>query len=47
MRLKDDVAWFWEERADSSKMCLEEKEVLFLLYYIDKNWHYFTKEYLK
>ena len=47
MRLKHDVAWLWEEQADSSNMCLEGKEVLLMLYYIDKNWHYFIKEYLK
>ena len=47
MRLEDDVAWLWEERADSSYMCLKGKEVLIMLYYIDKNWHYLIKEYLE
>ena len=47
MRLEHDVAWLWEEQSYSSNMCLEGKEVLLMLYYINENWHYFIKEYLK
>ena len=47
MRLEDNVAWLWEKRADSSNMCLKGKEVLLILYYIDKYWPYFIKEYLE
>ena len=27
MRLEHDVAWLWEERPESSNMCLKGKEV--------------------
>ena len=47
MRLEHDVAWLWEKREDSRIMCMKEKEVLLMLYFIDKNWHYFIKEYLE
>ena len=47
MRLEHDVAWFCKEQEDNSNMCLKENEVLFMLYYIDKHWHYFIKEYLE
>ena len=46
MRLKHDMAWLWEERADGRDMYLKGKQVLLMLYYIDKNWHYFIKQYL-
>ena len=47
MRLEHDVAWFWEEQADSRNMCLKWREVLLMLYSTDKNWYHFTKEYLE
>ena len=47
MRLNYNVAWLWKEWVDSSNMCLEGKEVLLMPYFIDKNWHYFIKKYLK
>ena len=47
MKFEHDVEWLWEEWAGSSNMCLKGKEVLLVLYYIDKNWHYFIKEYLE
>ena len=31
----------------SRSMCLKRKEVLLVLYYIDKNWYHFIKEYLE
>ena len=38
MRLEHDVARLYEDRADSRNMCLKQKKVLLMLYYIDKNW---------
>ena len=46
-RLEHDVARLWEERVDSRNVCLKQKEVLLMLYYIDKNWYHFIKEYLE
>ena len=42
-----DVASLWEERADSRNVCLKQKEVLLMLYYINENWSHFIKEYLE
>ena len=44
--------WGWcgmtlRRTSSSSYMCLKGKEVLLMLYYIDKNWHYLIKEYLE
>ena len=47
MRLKYDVAWPWEELADNRNVCLKQKDVLLMLYYIDKNRYHFIKEYLE
>ena len=47
MRLEYDMAWFWEEQAGSRNLCLQWKEVLLILYDIDKNWYHFIKEYLE
>ena len=44
MRPEHDVAWYWEEPADSRNVCVKRKEVLLMLYYIDKNWYHFVKE---
>ena len=44
MRFEHDVAWLWEERADSRNVCLKLKEVSLILYYIDKNSYHFIKE---
>ena len=41
MRLKHDVAWLWEEKADSINMCLKRNELWLMLYYIDKDWYCF------
>ena len=47
MRLKHDMVWLWEEQADNRNVCLKRKEVLLILYYMDKNcWYHFRKEYL-
>ena len=43
MRLKHDVAWLWEEQADSRNMCLIWKQVLLMLYYIDQNGYILSK----
>ena len=43
---QQDVAWLWEEQADSRNVCLKRKEVLHMLYDIYKNWYHFIKEYL-
>ena len=37
MRLKYGVARPWKEQADSRNVCMKQKEVLLMLYYIDKN----------
>ena len=47
MRLEHDVAWLREEQSDSRNMYLKQKEVLIMLYYIDKNWYHFIKDYLE
>ena len=47
IRLEHDVVWLWEEQAGSKNVCLKQKEALLMLYYIDKNWYHFIKEYLK
>ena len=47
MSLKLDVAWLWEEQADSRNVCLKWKEVLHMLYYTDQNWYHFINEYLE
>ena len=39
IRLKHDMAWLWEEQAESRNVCLKWKEVLLLLYHVDKNWN--------
>ena len=36
MRLEDDVAWLWEEWADSNNMYLKVKELSLVMCYIDK-----------
>ena len=40
MRLEHDVAWFWEEWASNGNVCLEGREVLIMLYYIDQNCYF-------
>ena len=47
MRLEHDVAWLWEEQADSRNLCLKQKEVLLILYYTDKNWYHLIKEHVE
>ena len=47
MRLKHDVAWLWEEWADSRNLCLKQKEVLLMPYYIDKSLYHFIKKDLE
>ena len=47
MRLEHDVVWLWEERADSRNLCLKWKVLLFMLYYIDKNWYHFITVHLE
>ena len=47
MRLEHDVAWLWEEQADSWNLCVKQKEVLPSLYYIDKNWYHLIKEHVE
>ena len=46
MRLKHYVARLWEEQADNRNACPKRKEVLLMMYYIDKNWYHFIKEYI-
>ena len=41
------MAWLWKEQADSRNVCLKQKEVLLMLYYIDKNLYHFIKDYLE
>ena len=38
MRLDHDVAWLWDQQADNRKVYVKLKEILLMLYYIDKNW---------
>ena len=47
MILKHDAAGIWEEQADIRNLCLKWKEVLLMLYYIDKNWYHIIKAYLE
>ena len=47
MRLEHDVVRPWEEQADSRNVCLKRKEVLLMLYLIEKNLSHFIKEYLQ
>ena len=42
-RLEHDVEWLREEQAHIRNVCLKRKEVLLMLYYIDKNWYQFIK----
>ena len=42
-----DLAWLWQERTDRRNVFLKQKEVLLMLYNIDKNWYHFIKEYLE
>ena len=41
------LAWLWEEQADSRSVFQKWKEVLLMLYYINKNWYHFIKEYVE
>ena len=47
MRFEHDVTWIWEERVESRNMCLKQKEVLLMVYYIRKNWSHYIKDYLE
>ena len=39
MRLEHNVTWLWEKWADRWNVCLKRKEILLVLYYINKNWN--------
>ena len=40
LRLDHDAVWLWEDQPGSRKLCLKQKVVLLMLYYIDKNLFY-------